>query len=136
MEYGKDFFPWRIRIYQRENPRRDRIRGVRTAAYCTNVRLLNQGGVPLHDILIDGVEDVGRSSEHMHGGGIYAVRIGDTHLYGERHATKEETYNITVKNVYGAGLYVLALAGEIDNLTLHSLTAAEGTPLVLDERGA
>lgn len=109
------------------------VKNIRTAAFCTNVRLLNQGGIPLHDIFVDGVSDVGRDSEHMDRG-IYAVRIGDTHLYGDRHATEKETYNVTVKNVYGAGLYGIALAGAIANLTLDNIQTAKDTPLLLDER--
>jgi hypothetical protein len=31
------------------------IRNIASASFCTNVRLLNQGEVKLHDILIDGV---------------------------------------------------------------------------------
>ena len=77
------------------------IRNVRTAAFCTNVRLLNQGDVKLHDILIDGVYDMGDESPHIDNG-IFAVRIGDTRLYGTRHATEDETYNITVKTCAAA----------------------------------
>ena len=112
---------------------RVRIHNVRSAAFCTNVRLLNQGGVPLHDIVVDGVTDLGRESEHMDHG-LFAVRVGDTHLYGDRHATEEETYNITVRHVYGAGNYAVSLAGAIANFLLEDVTAAEGTPLLLDER--
>ena len=111
------------------------IRNVRASAYCTNVRLLNQGGIKLHDIYIDGVYDTSFDSPHLDRG-IYAVRIGDTHLYGSRHATSDETYNITVKNVKGRGLYVLSLAGEIGNLLLSDIEALGGAKLILDQRGA
>lgn len=109
------------------------IRNIKTASYCTNVRLLNQGGTRLHDILIDGVCDVGRESEHMEIG-LYAVRVGDTHLYGSRHATSDETYNITIKNVVGGGRYAVSLAGAIGNITLEDISVLEGTELLLDER--
>lgn len=112
---------------------RVQIKNVRTACFCTNVRLLNQGNIKLHDIIIDGVYDLGRESEHMDHG-IYAVRIGDTRIYGTRHSTKEETYNITIKNVKGAGDYALCLVGAIDNLVMSDVEAAEGTPLLLDLR--
>lgn len=109
------------------------IRNIRTASYCTNVRLLNQGGVPLHDILVDGVYDESAGSPHMDRG-IFAVRIGDRHLYGGRHSTADETYNITVRNVRGRGWYVLSLAGAVGNLVTENLTAEDGTGLILDRR--
>jgi len=109
------------------------IRNVRTAAFCSNVRLLNQGGIRLYDITIDGVYDTSRESSHMDKG-IYAVRIGDTRLYGARHSTADETYNITVKNVCGGGSYVLSLAGAIKNLVYFGLEALEGTKMLKDER--
>ena len=107
------------------------IRNIRTSAFCTNVRLLNQGDIKLHDIDIDGVFDTSENSPHMDHG-IFAIRIGDKHMYGYRHCTKEETYNISVKNVYGRGVAVLALAGEIGNLTTDGIEAAEGTPVFFD----
>ena len=109
------------------------IKNIRTAAYCTNVRLLNQGDVKLHDIMIDGVYDMGRKSQYMDSG-IFAVRIGDTRLYGTRHATKDETYNITVKNVRGEGYYVLSLAGSMNNLVIFGIEAANGAKMIKDER--
>ena len=104
------------------------IRNIRTSAYCTNVRLLNQGDTKLHDIDIDGVWDTSENSPHMDHGN-FAIRIGDKHMYGYRHCTAEETYNISVKNVYGRGVAVLALAGEIGNLVTYGIEAAEGTPM-------
>lgn len=109
------------------------IRKVEAAAFCTLVRLLNQGGVRLHDILVDGVRDMAQSSPHMDHGR-YAVRVGDTHLYGERHSTTEETYNITVRNVVGAGDYVIALAGQMKNFALYGIACAGETKMLLDRR--
>lgn len=109
------------------------IRNIRTAAFCTNVRLLNQGDVKLHDILIDGVYDMGNESEYMDRG-IFAVRVGDTRLYGPRHSTKDETYNITIKNVCGKGYYVISLAGAIKDLVLFGIEAADGAKMIKDER--
>ena len=108
-----------------------KIRNIRTASFCTNVRLLNQGDVRLHDIEIDGVYDTSENSPHMDHGN-FAIRIGDRHMYGYRHCTKEETYNISVKNVYGRGIAVIALAGEIGCLTMYGIEAAEGTPMFYD----
>lgn len=111
------------------------IRNIRTAAFCTNVRLLNQGDVKLHDIVIDGVYDMGGESPHMDRG-LYAVRVGDTYLYGKRHATEDETYNITVKNVRGSGDSVVSLAGAIKNLVLFGIEAENGAKLLKDDRKA
>lgn len=112
---------------------RVRIRDVRTAAFCSNVRLLNQGGIKLHDIEIDGVCDMSADCPHMDRG-LYAVRIGDTRLYGSRHATPDETYNISVRNVRGGGDYAVALAGSITHLTLESISCIGSTALLPDQR--
>ena len=111
------------------------IRSIRTAAFHTNVRLLNQEGIKLHDITVDGVYDTAADSPYVDQG-MYAVRIGDTHLYGARHSTREETYNITVKNVVGGGKSVIALAGEIENLVLDGIEAIGETKMLTDRRGS
>ena len=66
--------------------------------------------------------------------GIFAVCVGDTHLYGPRHATKEETYNIRIRNVVGGGWYAVSLAGEIDRLVMYGIEAINGAKIVLDNR--
>ena len=109
------------------------IRNIVSAAFCTNVRLLNQGDVKLHDIVIDGVYDVARESSHADHG-LYAVRIGDTRLYGTRHATSDETYNISVRNVRGAGDYVISLAGAMSNFSMYGIESAYGAKMLLDNR--
>ena len=112
---------------------RVRIRDVRTAAFCTNVRLLNQGDIKLYDIEIDGVYDMSADCPHMDRG-LYAVRIGDVRLYGSRHATPDETYNIAVRNVRGGGDYAIALAGSIRDLTTENVECFGGAQLLLDQR--
>lgn len=112
---------------------RVQIRNVATAALCTNVRLLNQSGVKLHDILIDGVEDVSKDSPYMETG-IFAVRVGDNRMYGDRHSTCDETYNITVRNVRGGGQHVLSLAGATKNLVFYGIESLGETKMLLDER--
>ena len=109
------------------------IRNIASASFCTNVRLLNQGDIKLHDILIDGVYDRAQESPHMESG-IFAVRVGDTHLYGPRHSTKEETYNIQIRNVVGGGWYAVSLAGEIDRLVMYGIEAINGAKMVRDDR--
>jgi hypothetical protein len=109
------------------------IRHIHSAAFCTNVRLLNQGGTSLHDIEIDDVVDMARECDKLDHG-LYAVRVGDTRLYGSRHATEEETYNITIKNVVGRGDYAVSLAGRMKNLVLFGIEAYDGAKMLLDER--
>ena len=110
------------------------IRNIRTASYFSNVRLLNQGELKLHDILIDGVWDASEDCPHMDRG-YHGVRIGDTLMYGPRHATEEETYNITVKNVRSRAKFgALGLAGSMKNLVLENIEAYDGAPLCLDQR--
>jgi hypothetical protein len=109
------------------------IRNVQSAAYCSNVRLLNQGGISLYNILIDGVMDTSAHSPHLDRG-IHAVRIGDNHLYGSRHSTPEETGNITVRNVYGRGTSVVQLAGAITNLVLDNICAFDGCTKPVDNQ--
>ena len=65
--------------------------------------------------------------------GLYAVRVGDKHLYGSRHSTEEETYNITIRNVQG-GDYVFVLAGAIKNLVTENIIAIGETPILRDRR--
>lgn len=109
------------------------IKNVATSAFCTNVRILNQGSGKLHDILADGVFDTSENSRHMERG-LYAVRIGDTSVYGAQEWKCGQTYNVTVNNVYSAGKYAVALAGSIKNLTLSDIKCAPGTKMILDER--
>ena len=110
------------------------IRDVATSAFCSNVRLLNQGGTKLHDILIDGVCDTSAQSPYMDRG-IYTVRVGDTRLYGSRHATRDETYNITIRNIRSrAANAAIALAGEIAQLTVEHVECFDGTPECEDNR--
>lgn len=111
-----------------------KIKNVRSTAFCTIVRLLNQSGVKLHDIEIDGVFDTCKTSTHVVGGGLYAVRVGDNHLYGTRHSTPDETYNISIKNVVGNGRCVLSLAGATSNLTYENLSTQYDTPIIIDDR--
>ena len=78
--------------------------------------------------------DTSETCPHLDVGGL-GVRIGDSkHMYGTRHSTPDETYNITVKNVYSRATASLSLAGSVANLVYENITAAEGTVPVLDER--
>lgn len=110
------------------------IRNVATSAFCSNIRLLNQGEVKLHDILIDGVYDTSENSPYMDRG-VYGVRIGDTRMYGKRHATADETYNITVRNVRSRAEYALGLAGDMKDLVVEGIECFDGAVPLRDQRG-
>ncbi len=109
------------------------VRNIRSAAFCTIVRLLNQGEVKLHDITIDGVYDTSDESPYLDRG-LYAVRIGDKRLYGTRHATKDETYNIKIKNVSGRSDHAVALAGDMSGIVMYGIECRDGCKMLLDER--
>jgi len=109
------------------------VRNISSSAFCSNVRLLNQGEIKLHDILIDGVYDTSADSLHMDRGG-HAIRVGDLHLYGKRHSTKDETYNITIRNVRSRAVSALALAGEIKNLSFYNIECFDGCKMIEDNR--
>ena len=102
------------------------VRNVNSAAYCSNVRLLNQSGVKLYNVLIDGVFDASAHSKYLDRGR-NGVRVGDLHMYGDRHSTAEETFNITIRNVYSrAADAAVNLAGAITNLTLDNINTFDG----------
>lgn len=102
------------------------VRNINSAAYCSNVRLLNQSGVKLYNVLVDGVYDASANSKYMDRGG-NGVRVGDLHMYGTRHATADETYNITIRNVVSrATQAAVNLAGAITNLTLDNISIFDG----------
>ena len=111
------------------------ILNVRSAAHCANVRLLSQGGIPLHDIYIDGVYDTSAECEHMDVGG-HGVRIGDgQYLYGTRQSTEDEMYNITLKNVRSrAADAAVHLGGRMKNVVLENIEAFDGAIKIKDMR--
>ncbi len=98
------------------------IRRIHASAHCSIVRLLNQGGTVIHDITVEDVRDTSLGSPHMERG-IYAVRIGDgIALYSTRHATPDETYNISVKGVLSRALHSIHLGGGMSNVTYENVT--------------
>ena len=108
------------------------IRNVFASSLCTIVRLLNQGGTKLYNVLIDGVFDSSKDSPHLERG-IYAVRIGDVHLYGARHSTEDETYNITVRNVYSRSRIAVNLAGRMKNVTTENICGFDGNQTLIED---
>lgn len=111
-----------------------KIKNIASSALCSNVRLLNQGDVTLHDIEVDGVYDTSLDSPHMDRGG-QCVRIGDGKwLYGTRHATEDETYNITVKNIRSRALNSIHLGGAMKNIVLDNIEVFDDGGMIDDQR--
>ena len=109
------------------------IRNIRTASFCSMVRLLNQGGPSLHDITVDGIYDQSDVCPSLTTG-FNAVKVGDLRMYGARHSTEDETYNITIKNVYAAGKFGVKLIGGMKNVVLYNIECKEGTQMIQDLR--
>lgn len=101
------------------------VKNIRSSSWCAIIRLLNQGGVKLYNVLIDGVFDVSKGSRHINRG-LFGVRIGDKRLYSTRHSTKEETYNIVVKNVFSRAETLIDMAGSITNCTIDGVFGFDG----------
>lgn len=101
------------------------IRDVNAASFCALVRLLNQGGTRLYNILVDGVMDASKACPYLERGHS-GIRIGDEGLYGSRHATADETYNIVIRNVYTRAFVGVRLVGAIRNLTMENIHGFDG----------
>lgn len=113
-----------------------KIKNVEGEALDSNVRLLNQGGYCLHDVLIDGVNDISDQTTYLETHPLYGIRINDAHaMYGVRHATEDETYNIIIKNVRSRACYVMHLGGnKIKNFVCENIVSFDGACLVEDKR--
>lgn len=109
------------------------IRNVRSSAYCTIVRLLNQGGTRLYNVLIDGVMDASEGDDRLDSG-VYAVRLGDDRSYGGRAGTAEETHDLVIRNVFGRGQAVVQLRGAAARVTLENLFAGRPGTVLSDDR--
>ena len=59
------------------------------------------------------------------------VRIGDAHLYGTRHATADETFNITIRNVYSRADAVMRLAGAMKDCLFENIRSFDGAGALL-----
>lgn len=109
------------------------IRNIVGASFCTNVRLLNQGGTKLYNILVDGVQDSSLDEKYYVGRGVAGVRIGDAHLYGSRHATADETFNICVRNVFSRATCAFRMAGEMADVTYENIFGFDGCPQTVEK---
>ena len=109
------------------------IRNVSSAAFCSIVRLLNQDGIKLHGITVDGIYDTSDTDRHLDYGA-YGVRIGDRHLYGERYPTPDETHDIKISNVKACGLYAINLECEVKNLELNNIECFGKAKLIKESK--
>ena len=67
--------------------------------------------------------------------GIYGVRVGDAHMYGDRHSTADETFNISIRNVYSrAAVAAVQLCGAIRNLQTDNICPFDGCPTAVDNQ--
>jgi len=107
------------------------VRNVNTSALCSMVRLLNQGGSKLYNILIDGIIDSSKDSKYMERGGT-GIRVGDTYMYGKVHSTADDCYNITIKNVYSRALAVMRIAGEMKNCHFENINGFDGNEVYIE----
>ncbi len=90
------------------------IKNVKASSFCTLVRLLNQGGTGLHDVLIENVYDDSENKEYMDKSIAYAVRVGDGYRYGDGNDRLPK--NVTIRNVYGRHDVVVCLSSKIENI--------------------
>ena len=66
---------------------------------------------------------------------IYTVRVGDTHMYGSRHSTPDDTYNITIRNVRSrAQIAAISLIGGMKNVIVENVECLDGTRELEDKR--
>lgn len=111
------------------------IRNVVSSAFCANVRLLNQSGVRLYNILVDGVYDSSKNSPYMGRGGS-GVRLGDVHLYGTRHAAADETFNITIRSVCSRAGAALRVAGAMRDCRFENIRTFDGAGLRIEDNAS
>lgn len=108
------------------------VRNIRTSAYCSNIRLLCQGGIRMYNILVDGMTDTSADSDCLDRGGC-GVRIGDNHLYGSRQPEGDEFFNITVRNVISRAAAAVSLAGRTGRIMLDNITGFDGCENEIDD---
>ncbi len=109
------------------------VKDISSASLCNNIRILNQGGNKMYNLLIDGVRDMSAASPYMERGGS-TVRIGDLRAYGEVPASPETTFDITVKNIHSRACSTIVICEEIGNLVFENISAFDGSVLMDDKR--
>ncbi len=107
------------------------VRNIRASCFCSPVRIINQGGPKIYNVLIDGVFDASLDDDRLNHGDC-GVMIGDFEPYGDRQPTTDETFNITVKNVYSRADTALRVCGGIKNFTYENINAFDRCTVAVD----
>ena len=110
------------------------VKHVRTATLDANVRILGQGGGVIHDVLVEDVYDM---SAQLHGisFGMYGVKLNEIRAYKIGHATPEQMYNITIRNIHSRACYCVFYGGyTLNNLVIEDLHPFDGAGLIQDYR--
>lgn len=109
------------------------VRHIHAHSFCSVVRLLNQApGVQMRRILIEDVADTSSGSPHMDRG-LYAVRIGDSRLYGPAPLSADAVQDITVRSVRARTVYAVGLAGRMRDIRIEDVEVFDGSLGVLED---
>lgn len=111
------------------------VRNVRASCFCSPVRIINQGGPKIYNVLIDGIFDASLNDPHLNHGDC-GVMIGDFEPYGDRQPTTDETFNITVRNVCARADTALRVYGGISNFQYDSIHGYDRCKQAVDVSGA
>lgn len=111
-----------------------KVKNINTEALSSNVRLLNMGGYAMHDILVDGVNDISDTTDHLNDHGMYGIHIGDVYDYGKRQPYPEEMYNIVVRNVRSRADYAMNISCNMKNFVYENIIAFDGAGYIEDFR--
>ena len=96
------------------------VKNIKASCSGNLVKLFNQDGRMLYNILIESVEDT--SADYSENRPFSAVMIGDTGAKpNDRAALPGETKTITVRNVFTRARYGVALCGALTNTLLESI---------------
>lgn len=89
---------------------------------CSNVRLLCEDGVKIHDVSVDHVADTRTDSRYK---AVMTVRIGDL-CYGRRQSKMGDIYNIKINDVISKGKMAVALCKSLKDSVISNITVEEG----------
>ncbi len=111
------------------------VRNIRVSCFCSPVRILNQGGPKIYNLLIDGIFDTSKDDYRLNHGDC-GVMIGDTTPYGSSQPKTDDIYNVTVRNVYSMADTALRVHGGISNFYYDNINGFDRCPKVIDLSGA
>lgn len=111
------------------------VRNIRSSCFCSPVRIINQGGPKIYNVLIDGVFDASLNDYHTNHGDC-TVMIGDSEPYGDRQPSCDETFNIIVRNVCSRADHGLSVCGGIASFTYESVYGFDRCADVVNVSGA